>query len=64
MEDDEQQLLNDPEYARAWVEQELARGTLYFYEQLGVEDPYICDCHRAYGKNCLYPRKYREGGCR
>lgn len=63
MKDDEYKLLNDPEYTREWVEQELARGTFYFYEQLGVEDSYICDCHRAYGKMCKYPQKYREGGC-
>lgn len=25
---------------------------------------YICYCHRAYGKKCLYREKYREGGCR
>lgn len=24
--DDEQRLLNDPEYAQAWVEQEIERG--------------------------------------
>lgn len=52
MTDDEHKLLNDPEYTKEWVEQELARGTFYFYEQLGIEDSYICDCHKAYGKKC------------
>jgi len=64
MKDDECKLLTDPEYAEEWMGQELARGTFYFYEQLGVEDSYICDCCKAYGKKCLFPQKYREGGCR
>ena len=66
MEDDEYKLLNDPEYTEEWVEQELARGTFYFYEQLGVEDgvedSYICDCHRAYGKKCLFLRNIEKEG--
>ena len=67
MKDDEYKLLNDTEYTKEWVEQELARGTFYFYEQLGVgveHTSYICDCHKAYGKKCLYPERYREGGCK
>lgn len=52
------------EDTKEWVEKELARGTFYFYEQLEVEDSYICDCNRAYGKKCLSPEKYRKGGCR
>lgn len=36
--DDEQRLLNDPEYAQASV----ARGTFYFYKELDVEDRYVC----------------------
>lgn len=50
MKDDECKLLNDPEYTKEWVEQELARATFYFYEQLGVKDSYICDCHIVHGK--------------
>lgn len=26
-------------------------------------DNYICDCHRNYGKDCLFPEKYRKEGC-
>lgn len=63
MKDDEYKLLTDPEYTKERVEKELARGTFYFYEQLEVEDSYICDCHKNYGKKCLYPEEYREGGC-
>lgn len=34
-------------------------------EQMKIDKhSYICDCHRAYGKKCRYPEKYREGGCR
>jgi len=25
---------------------------------------YICDCTKNYGKKCLNPEKYREGGCK
>ena len=64
MKDDEYKLLTDLEYTKEWVEKELARGTFYFYEQLEVEDSYICDCHRAYGKKCKYPERYRKGGCK
>lgn len=63
MEDDGQRLLNDPEYAQAWVEQEMARGRFYFYKELDVEDYYVCDCMKNYGKACKNPSKYREGGC-
>lgn len=38
MKDDEQRLLNDPEYAEAWVEQEIERSRDYFLrEVLGDE---------------------------
>lgn len=62
--DDEQRLLNDPEYAQAWVEQEIARGTFYFYKELDLVDHYVCDCEVNYGKDCKFPIKYREGGCK
>ena len=35
MKDDEYKLLTDAEYAEAWVEKELARGTFYFYKAIG-----------------------------
>lgn len=60
MKDDEYKLLNDPEYAQAWVEQEIARGTFYFYKELDMEDRYVCDCMKNCGGDC----KYREGGCK
>lgn len=63
MEDDEQRLLNDPEYAQAWVEQEIARGRFYFYKELDMEDHYVCDCTKNYGKACKHPDRYVEGGC-
>ena len=31
--------------------------------ELILEDNYICDCEKNYGKDCKYPEKYREGGC-
>lgn len=63
MEDDEQRLLSDPEYAQAWVEQEIARGRFYFYKELDVEDYYVCDCTKNYGKDCKHLDRYVEGGC-
>lgn len=30
---------------------------------LTVEDAYVCDCEKNYGKDCKHPEKYREGGC-
>lgn len=64
MEDDEQRLLNDPEYAQAWVEQEIARGSFYFYKELDMEDHYVCHCTKNYGKACKNPHRYVEGGCK
>ena len=31
-------------------------------EQTLIKDKYLCDCHRNYGKDCLFPEKYRDGG--
>lgn len=62
--DDEQRLVNDPEYVQAWVEQEIARGRFYFYKELDMEDHYVCDCMKNYGKACKHPDRYVEGGCK
>ena len=29
-----------------------------------IKDKYVCDCHKNYGKDCLFPDKYRGGGCK
>ena len=29
-----------------------------------IRDSYVCDCEKNYGKNCKYPGKYRDGGCK
>ena len=29
-----------------------------------IRDSYVCDCEKNYGKNCMYPEKYRDGGCK
>ena len=31
--------------------------------ELILEDNYICDCTKNYGKDCRHPERYREGGC-
>lgn len=36
--DDEERLLNDPEYAEAWVEQEIARSRDYFFKEVFGEE--------------------------
>lgn len=36
----------------------------YFLDQIEIKDKYLCDCHRNYGKDCLFPEKYRNGGCK
>ena len=63
MEGDEQRLLNDPEYAQAWVEQEIERGRFYLYKELDVEDYYVRNCTKTYGRACKHPDRYVEGGC-
>ena len=32
--------------------------------ELKISDNYTCDCEKNYGKNCKYPEKYRDGGCK
>ena len=63
MKDDERRLLNDTEYAQAWVEQEIARGTFYFYKELDMEDHYVCDCMKNCGRDCKHPDKYQKRSC-
>jgi hypothetical protein len=29
-----------------------------------INDKYVCDCPVNYGKDCKYPEKYREEGCK
>ena len=61
--DDGYNLLNDPEYREQWVKEQLEQSTEYFLDQIGIKDNYICDCHKNHGKDCLFPEKYRNGGC-
>ena len=28
------------------------------------KDKYRCDCDTNYGKDCKYPDKYKDGGCK
>lgn len=32
-------------------------------EKLEFVNKHICDCEKNYGKDCLYPEKYENGGC-
>lgn len=34
----------------AWVDQEIERGTFYFYKELDMEDHCVCDCMKSYGR--------------
>lgn len=34
-----------------------------FRTEQNTPDKYTCDCERNYGRDCLYPDKYREEGC-
>lgn len=61
---EEYKLLNDPEYREEWVKEQLEQSTEYFLDQLGIKDNYVCDCMKNYGKDCLFPEKYRDGGCK
>ena len=49
------------------VEKAGQEGNALFYkwleEQTAIKDKYPCDCHKNYGKDCLFPEKHREEGC-
>lgn len=61
---EEYKLLTDSEYKEQWVETQLENYSEYFIEQPNLEDNYVCDCTKNYGKTCKYPEKYRDGGCK
>lgn len=39
-------------------------GLPLWFDTYLIQDNYIYDCENNYGKNCKYPDRYRNGGCK
>lgn len=63
----EYRLIADADFAADWVRQEINKSVEWFSKEIYSEVSHsgcVCDCEKNYGKGCLNPKAYLNGGCK